>query len=77
VAYKLAGIDIRNGYDILFLKIILYGFGSAFTAVSDIVIFTNQACYLYMIRLYLIGLDTIITDVRIGNSGYLNRPWPW
>src|SRR5476651_1149997 len=72
MAYQLAGIDVRYRNNVLLLKIILYRFGSLFTAVSDIVIFTNQAGNLDMVRLYFVNLYTIITDVRIG--GYHDLP---
>src|SRR5471030_2381715 len=70
MAYQLAGIDVRYRNNVLLLKIILYRFGSLFTAVSDIVIFTNQAGNLDMVRLHFVALNTIITDMRVG--GYHN-----
>src|ERR1700743_949927 len=66
MANQLAGIDIRNRYNILFLEIILYRLLRLFASIVNVIIFTNQPGYLDMPRFNFFLSNTIITDMRIG-----------
>src|SRR5260221_2732124 len=70
---QLAGINIRNTNNILFLEIILYRFVCLFTGIINVIIFTNQPGYLNMAGFTFIICNTIITNVCISGNHYLTK----
>src|SRR6185437_13100820 len=65
MAHQLACVYIRNADNILLLEIILYRFVSLLAAVGDVIVFTNQPCYLDVPRFNFIFIYSIVTDMRI------------
>src|SRR5207237_651017 len=73
VANQLAGINIRYTYNVLFLKIILYRFIGLFTAVGNVIVFANKAGNLYLSRFHFVGINAIVTNVRVCGHHYLPK----